>query len=80
MQPHHLHTLLLACEAKDRCAEARKAIDEKGITFTDRFGSIRPNPACAIERDSRIGYIRAIRELRLDGGDGDAPRPPSMGS
>jgi P27 family predicted phage terminase small subunit len=79
LQPHHIHTLLLACEAKDRCTQAREAIDRDGITFKDRFGGVRPNPACAIERDSRIGFIRAVRELRLDGDDTDTPRPPSLG-
>ena len=37
MEASDLHLLQLACEAWDRCAEARKVIDEKGMVYLDRF-------------------------------------------
>lgn len=80
MDPHHLRLLQLACEAWDRCEQARKALTDHGMTYTDRFGQPRARPEVAIERDSRIGFTRLLRELALDV---EAPasvsaRPPAL--
>jgi phage terminase small subunit len=66
-EPHALEILRLACEAIDRCAEARDAIAQDGALVTDRFGQKRAHPGIAIERDSRVAALRALRELSLDG-------------
>ncbi len=66
LEPHHTRILQLAGEAWDRCEQARKAIDEHGLTFIDRFGCPRTRPEAAVERDSRIAFARLIRELDLD--------------
>lgn len=65
-EPAALETLRLACEALDRCAEARQVIEVEGALMTDRFGQPNTHPAVAIERDSRIAALRAFRELSLD--------------
>jgi len=66
LEAHHVRLLTLACEAWDRCVEARKALDNHGLTFLDRFGCPRSRPEVAIERDSRLAFARLVRELDLD--------------
>lgn len=66
LDPHHVRLLTLAAEAWDRCQSAREIIDADGMTFHDRFGQPKARPEIAIERDSRIGFARLIRELGLD--------------
>jgi len=66
LDPHHLRLLQLACEAWDRCQQARAALTEHGVVYVDRFGAPRPRPEAAIERDSRLAFARLLRELDLD--------------
>lgn len=79
-EPHALKTLQLACEALDRGAEARRELDEHGAVYVDRFGQPKTSPWVQIERDARIGALRALRELSLDGSDVADARPPRIGS
>lgn len=77
LEPHHVKLLTLAADAWDRAVSAREVIDADGMTYTDRFGQPKPRPEVAIERDSRIGFTRLIRELALDGVDApETPRAP----
>src|SRR5690348_12609687 len=39
--------LLAALQAFDRVNDARAAIRREGVTVTDRWGQVKPNPACA---------------------------------
>ena len=66
LESHHLRLLQLAAESWDRAQEAREALAKHGLTHVDRFNAPRPRPEAAIERDSRIGFARLIRELSLD--------------
>lgn len=61
----HARLLTAAAESWDRLQEAREALDQHGTTFEDRFGSPRARPEVAIERDSRIAFIRALAALDL---------------
>ena len=61
-----LALLLAAAEARDRMSEARRAIQAAGAIVEDRYGSPRVNPACALEKDSRNGFLAAMRALSLD--------------
>ena len=78
LERHHEIILTVACEALDRLAEARAAIAADGAYIDGRFGK-KAHPALAIERDSRIAFLRSLRELGLDlEFTGDAvSRPPS---
>lgn len=77
LEAHHFKLLILAAEAWDRTVAARQVIDAQGMTFEDRFGQPKARPEIAIERDSRIGFTRLMRELALDGVDApEAPRAP----
>jgi hypothetical protein len=74
-----LRLLTLAAEAWDRGEAARRAIAKHGMIYQDRFGQPRQRPECAIERDSRIGFARLLRELDLDVAPPDS-RPPAIPS
>lgn len=78
LEEHHQRLLLLAAGAWDRAEQAREALAEaKSLTYTDRFGSPKPRPEVAIERDSKVVFARLLRELGLDvAAPGEASRPP----
>ena len=81
LEPHHLRLLTLACEAWDRTQEARAILDERGLSYQDRFGAPRTRPEIAVERDSRLAFARLIRELDLDvEAVPEAVRPPQLRS
>ena len=66
LQPHHLRLLQAAGECWDRLQESRELLARDGLVIEGREGGMRPHPAAAIERDSRIAFARLIRELDLD--------------
>ncbi|HEU4973580.1 MAG TPA: hypothetical protein VFT50_00720 [Baekduia sp.] len=70
-EPHALRLLTLALEASDRCEQARRAIAEYGLTFSDGNGNPRARPEVQIERDSRLAAARLFRELALPLDDPD---------
>jgi len=80
-RPQHLRVLACAAEAWDRKEQARELLAAGGLTVTNRQGELRPHPAVAIERDARIAFVRAVRELSLADDDlpADASRPPRLG-
>jgi P27 family predicted phage terminase small subunit len=55
-----------AAEALDRIREAQKAIRQHGALVPDRYGALKQNPACFLERDARAGMLSALRALNLD--------------
>lgn len=82
LEPHHLRLLQAACEAWDRLQEARELLLRDGLVVEGREGGMRPHPAVAIERDSRVGFSRLVRELDLDVDppSGNNRRPPPLAS
>jgi phage terminase small subunit len=77
LEAHHLMLLTKAAEAWDRAEQARELLAEHGLTYADRFGQPRARPEVAIERDSRTGFARLLRELALDvQPPQETPRPP----
>ena len=79
LEERHIRLLVLAGEAWDRGQEAREKIATEGLTIRDRFAQLRPHPAVAIERDSRIAFARLVREVGLDTEDAEPSRPPRIG-
>src|SRR5262249_22323953 len=66
LAPHHAMLLTLACEAWDRCSQARSVLDADGIIVGGREAAVRPHPCIAIERDSRLAFARLVAQLSLD--------------
>ncbi len=66
LEQHHIRLLTVAAESWDRCCQAREVIDREGLTCLDRFGVPRARPEVGIERDSRLAFLRCVRELDLD--------------
>ena len=80
LEEHHRKLLTLACEAHDRCADARETIAKSGAFFTNFHGEPRVHPAVNVERDARLSFARLLRELGLDGGPvADDARQPRLG-
>jgi P27 family predicted phage terminase small subunit len=75
LESHHLRVLQSACESWDRCQQSRKMLKRDGLTALDGKGALKAHPAVAIERDSRLAFLRALRELGLDALDVESPRP-----
>jgi P27 family predicted phage terminase small subunit len=63
--------VILAAEALDRAATARRTVQREGITYADRFGAPRAHPAVAIERDARAAFSRLVAQLGLDAPEDD---------
>ena len=81
LEPHHLHLLRLACEAMDRCEQARAILAVEGITVKDDRGNSRAHPAIGIEKDARTAVSRLVRELDLDTeAPAEGRRPPPLRS
>ena len=60
-----LRLLSAAGEAWDRKEAARLVIEEKGLTYLDRFQQPATRPEIPIERDSRLAFFRCMRQLAL---------------
>ena len=80
LEDHHIRLLTLAAEAWDRCQQARAALNEHGLVYTDRLGNPKPRPEVAIERDARLHFARLVRELDLDHTTLPESRPPGLRS
>jgi phage terminase small subunit len=78
LEQHHLRLLQLAGESWDRAEQAREALTQHGIVFTDRFGCPRSRPEIAVERDCRIAFARLLRELDLDVEPPTSPKRPAL--
>jgi P27 family predicted phage terminase small subunit len=59
-------TLLTTCQCLDRMRAAQSTIAAEGIVARDRFGQLKPHPACQIEKEARGGLLQGLRALNLD--------------
>jgi phage terminase small subunit len=64
--PGGQQVLTSAAESLDRQWQAAEILDREGLVIADRFQQQRPHPCCAIERDSRNGFLAAMRWLNLE--------------
>ena len=61
-----LQLLTVAAECLDRMRNAQAEIEKNGAVLTDRYGGLKAHPSIAIEKDSRIGLMAALKQLNLD--------------
>jgi len=75
LESHTLDLLESGCTQLQRGEQARELITKEGVCIKDRFGQLKPNPACELERQAHLAFLRISRELGLSV---DAPdsRPP----
>ena len=79
LESQHLRILQIAAEAWDSYEAARDAIAENGMTFVNlKHGDVKPRPEVAIMQNSRIAFLRAVRELNLDVAPPETPRPKPL--
>jgi hypothetical protein len=65
LEAHERELLAEALRALDRADAARLEVERIGVTFTDRFGQPRENPACDVERKARSQHAALMRQLDL---------------
>ena len=76
-----LALLLVAAEALDRLEQAREILAKEGVLAPDRWGVMRKHPALEMERESRGGFLTALRQLGLEVEAEEKPvmgRPPGI--
>ncbi len=82
LEPHHIMTLTAAATAWDRMNQARELLAKHGLTYEDpKLKRPVARPEVSIERDSRLAFVRCLRELDLDiEAPAAASKPPSLRS
>lgn len=65
-EAHDLMRLEVACRWLDDEAAAMAAIERDGRFIRNRYGGLVEHPAAKTIQASRIGFLRAVRELGLD--------------
>jgi P27 family predicted phage terminase small subunit len=80
----NLLVLRTGLEAFDRMQEARRILDDEGLTVTTTTAhggtKVNRHPAASIEKESRQGFLSAFKMLGFDAEDVPAsPGRPSYG-
>jgi len=79
LESQHLRILQLAAESWDTYESARDSLAENGFIFVNKkHGDIKPRPEIAIAQNSRLAFLRCIRELNLDIQPPEPPRPNKL--
>ena len=73
---HDIELLGAASSELDSQAESQKAIDTDGYYITNRYGKKVEHPGVKSLRDSRVLFMRLIREMGLDLTTGPESRQP----
>ncbi|HOD36807.1 MAG TPA: hypothetical protein PLR20_05755 [Syntrophales bacterium] len=75
---HDLARLERACLFLDDEDQAMKAIESDGMFIRNRYGGLVEHPGTKIIQQSRIGFLRAVREIAIDLGSIPESRPPGL--
>jgi phage terminase small subunit len=63
---HDLERLAMGAKCLDELADAENRIKADGRFTVNRYGATVEHPACKMIRDSRMLFIKIVRELNLD--------------
>jgi phage terminase small subunit len=69
LQRYEVEIFLQACEAHDRCEQARRILKKEGLTFTNRFNQPTARPEIAIELSNRALFAKLLGGIRLREGE-----------
>ena len=61
--------VIAAAECLDRMEAAKAAIAEHGEIVPDRYGQVKVNPACDLERRAKGQFLAVLKQLGLDEGE-----------
>lgn len=73
---HDLERLSMAAKCLDDLCEAEKRVKEDGMFTRNRYGSVVEHVGLKMIRDTRLLFLKTIRELSLDISTGPEARPP----
>jgi phage terminase small subunit len=65
--PAQLATLVVACEALDLMAAVRATMKKEGVLIVNQYDISKAHPGVQILKESRAGFLAAMRLLALDG-------------
>ena len=75
-EAHDLERLLMACKCLDDLAEIEARVEKDGMFTVNRYGQTVEHPGIKMVRDTRLLFVKIIRELGLDLVQPDDSRPP----
>ena len=75
-EAHDLERLSMACKLLDDESEIEMRIKKDGMFTVNRYGQTVEHPGCKMLRDTRLLFVKIIRELGLDLVMPDDSRPP----
>jgi P27 family predicted phage terminase small subunit len=75
-ETHDLERLSMAARTLDDLAEAEKQVKKDGMFTVNRYGGTVEHPAVKTVRDTRMLFIKIVRELGLDLAIPEDSRPP----
>jgi phage terminase small subunit len=61
-----LERLKMACGCLDEIADCERVIKKNGLFIENRYGGLIENPAQKVIRDTRLLFVRIIREMGFD--------------
>jgi P27 family predicted phage terminase small subunit len=76
LKSHHCRVLECACDAWDRMVQARTILAAEGLSISTADDGLKLHPAFVAERDSRLAFLRVVRELDLDSEPKPSDRRP----
>lgn len=73
---HDLERLSMAAKCLDDVQAAEDQIEIDGRFTKNRYGNVIESPAAKVIRDTRLLFVKIIRELGLDLTNAPESRPP----
>ena len=75
---HDLERLGMAAKCLDDLAEAEQRVRLDGMFAVNRYGNTIEHPGLKVIRDTRLLFVKIIRELGLDIVNPQETRPPRL--